>query len=347
MPTLTPDQQLQALQRQASQAWSNAQLRGSQGYASDLNGRSPGASGNLDEYNRIQQQIATMQGGMPQTPDRITADRNATFNDTEGRGTATMDDPRVNAALDQLQGVMNGTDAPYTQRVQDQLLARQGDMSAAAEGANADTLREGIAARGGSMLDPSAQAALHQLTQGRQQENQAAAGDIGTQATLQNFGARMNATGQLASTRLAQLGEANSQFNQGAHYRSLSQQTGAHVNGQTQAGLPSSLRESVTGGMQIPQFRFQPLQVPQSQPAAAGGQTRPAAPDNSASPVNYSNYGPWAGGYNQTQNPNTTSSETGRANAADQDFARRFRSQWEDPINGVGTTPATPNYQWF
>ncbi len=178
----------------------------------------------------------------------LNAERAATFADTEGRGAATMDDPRLGIALDRLQGVTTGQDEPYTQQVQDQLLSRHADATTAQAGSQAKMLRTSATANGFGANDPSVLAHLNEINTNREQSNNAALGDIQSQATMQNFGAREQAAMQLLSGRLSQLGEANRNYNQGAGYHASTQVSSGHEGGvapyqppaqqQTQASQP-------------------------------------------------------------------------------------------------------------
>lgn len=156
---------------------------------------------------------------------------NRIIQDTEGRGDATMSDPYLTAALSRLSDIQSGKAVPFTDAVKSQMVSRHGDMSAAAEAANAEDLRESVAAGGGNMSDPSARARLSQGTQQRQAENLGYAGDVDTNSTLQNFQAQNDATHAITGTRLSQLNEANGQYNLGAHYHSGYTQQGDHVPG--------------------------------------------------------------------------------------------------------------------
>ncbi len=147
---------------------------------------------------------------------------------TEGRGDATMNDPRVTAALDMIQKQM-GT-GPYSAQVVNQQANRMADRTATAAGATAAQLREQLAARGGDPNDPSFQAALRAADTGRQQQNNADRGDLESTATLQNYGAQNAAANQLANQRLGQLGQANTQYNQAANLYANEQYSGGHQN---------------------------------------------------------------------------------------------------------------------
>lgn len=80
-------------------------------------------------------------------------------------------------------------DGPYTPQVTQQLVNRQADQTAFAEGVNAEELRNSAAARGLAPNDPGIQAAMRQMQAQRQQSNVAFQGDIASQAAIQNFAA--------------------------------------------------------------------------------------------------------------------------------------------------------------
>lgn len=149
---------------------------------------------------------------------------------TEGRGDAVMSDPYTQAALSRFQSVLGGQDVPYTDQVQNQLLARQADAGAAGGAAQASMLRDSMSALGGSMADPQAQAAMRQIQAQLQQQNNGNLGDMQSKATLANFGAKNDAASSLAATRASQLGMANSQYNQASQLYANQQLAGPHQN---------------------------------------------------------------------------------------------------------------------
>lgn len=152
------------------------------------------------------------------------------LNMTQGRGDAVMGDPYTQAALNRFQSVLGGQDVPYTQQVQNQLLARQADAGAASGAAQASMLRDSMAALDGSMADPQAQAAMRQIQAQLQQQNNANLGDMQSKATMANFGAKNDAASNLAATRAGQLGMANSQYNQASQLYANQSLAGQHVN---------------------------------------------------------------------------------------------------------------------
>src|SRR6185369_17808877 len=103
---------------------------------------------------------------------------------TAGQADKIMGDPRIEAALAKLQG---GMDGPYTPAITQQLINRNADSSAYAEGVNADELRNQLASRGVGTNDPGYQAAIRQMQSQRQASNLAFAGDTQSKAALANY----------------------------------------------------------------------------------------------------------------------------------------------------------------
>jgi hypothetical protein len=137
-------------------------------------------------------------------------------------------------------------EGPYTPQVTQQLVNRQADQTAFAEGVNAEELRNSAAARGLSPNDPGIQAALRQGQAQRQQSNIAFQGDIASQAAIQNFNAQT--PGMMAAA------QAN-----------LGRQFGA------------DRTPAVQGGGGMPSMQRMPVSQPQRQPIAfAGNQSAPA-----------------------------------------------------------------------
>lgn len=176
---------------------------------------------------------------------------NSALDLTQGRGDATMNDPRVSAALDLLQ--QHTKEGPYTDQVVNQQANRMADRTAAMAGNQAAALRSRAANSGGNVNDPSYQAAMNQADTGRMQQNNADRGDLESSATLNNYREQGNAAGQLGSMRMGQLGMANNQYNQAAQMYANQQQTSGHSNtlGNGNQGQPQKL------GYQTPQYNPQ------------------------------------------------------------------------------------------
>jgi hypothetical protein len=149
------------------------------------------------------------EAGLPVQQDEVTAA-------TKGRGEATMNDPRLTAAQDYLQGLLGKND------IQDTLYSQMSDQNAAAATTQADQLRQSAAAAGMSPSDPAFQALQRSTETGRMQANQ---GALAT-SILQGNQAKSAAASALASQRLGQLGAANQMYGQYAGMKAQ-QQTGA------------------------------------------------------------------------------------------------------------------------
>lgn len=162
---------------------------------------------------------------------------NSALDMTQGRGDATMNDPRVGAALDLLQ--QHTSEGPYTGAVVNQQANRMADRTSAMAGNQAEALRARAANSGGNVNDPSYQAAMNQADTGRMQQNNANRGDLESSATLNNYREQGNAAGQLGSMRMGQLGMANNQYNQAAQLYTSQKEQGSHVNNLGGGGGPT------------------------------------------------------------------------------------------------------------
>jgi len=98
---------------------------------------------------------------------------------------------------ERLKGVMSGAIGPYDQKTREALATSQADQAGAAETAQNQALRDQIAMNGGSMNDPSAQAAMRDNLTQRQLANQGSRLNVDMNANLQNFNASQNAAGML------------------------------------------------------------------------------------------------------------------------------------------------------
>lgn len=242
--TATPEQQIASLQAQISN--SDRQLSSMSGTSSD-GGAS--VSNAMLSNGRLKDQLAQLQssqksagasaGGDP------AANRAKALGLTEGRGDATMNDPRITAALDMIQKQMG--EGPYSAQVVNQQANRMADRTATTAGQTAQSLRDQMAARGGNPNDPSFQAAMRAADSGRMQQNNADRGDLESNATLQNYSAQNAAANQLANQRMSQLGQANGQYNQAAQLYAGEQFSGDHQN--TYGSGSSSSSSSARGGL--------------------------------------------------------------------------------------------------
>ena len=158
---------------------------------------------------------------------------NSAIDMTRGRGDATMNDPRITAALDRLQ--KNTEEGPYSPGVVNQMSNRMADRTAAMDAGQTAALREQVANRGGSMNDPSFQAAMNASNTGRMQQNNADRGDLESKATVTNYGAQGQAAQALAGTRLGQLSHADDMYGQAGNMYANAQ----NDTGQRQSTVPS------------------------------------------------------------------------------------------------------------
>ncbi len=118
-----------------------------------------------------------------------------------GRANEIRNDPVQTGVMNYLQGVMGGQNVPYTDTVLNSLQAQNGRGTATAEGAQMQQLREALGASGGSIYDPSYQAASREQESQRQGRNLDYAGQLNAQAGLANQQAQQNASAQLGALR--------------------------------------------------------------------------------------------------------------------------------------------------
>lgn len=146
--------------------------------------------------------------------------RNAILGLTEGRMNAVLNDPHTASALKFLGGVTSGQNTPFNATVRNNMLTSQAGMAAAAEGAQAQQLKEQMALNGMAMTDPAAQAALREIQSRRQGQVMQGKNAIDSQANIANFNAQMAGANNLASVRAGQNAQANSMANAAAGHRS-------------------------------------------------------------------------------------------------------------------------------
>jgi hypothetical protein len=184
---------------------------------------------------------------------------NRVYGMTAGVSDQIMNDPQVAAALAQLESGMK--EGPYSQAVQQQLVNRQADQSAAAEAVNADEMRNLAAARG---LDPTQ--ALRQGQQSRQAQNLAFSGDLRTKATLDNYAAQQAAAQNIAGTRLGQFGQAQPGYMQAADYATRVKDSAGRVSAVNNNSAPrlafAGNQGSTQGGGTQPKPVIQPTPKP-------------------------------------------------------------------------------------
>ena len=140
---------------------------------------------------------------------------------TEGRANQLANDPYQKSVMDFLQGVTSGNNVPFTNEVQGAMLAQQGRGSADAEAAQMASLRESMGASGGSIYDPSYQAAAREAMSQRQGRNLDAQGQMQAMAGRENFNAQMAGAGGLAQARNAQNAQVNQLGLAGAGYQAM------------------------------------------------------------------------------------------------------------------------------
>ena len=142
------------------------------------------------------------------------ANRQAGLDLTEGRMTDVLEDPYTTAALERTQQLMD--EPAMNEAALNALYTRLADMGAATETANRDMMAADLAARGMSVSDPSAQAAMRSMTEDRQLQNQANMRDLLIQQAMTNWPQGMQGAGQLANIRGAQQAQAQVPANMAA-----------------------------------------------------------------------------------------------------------------------------------
>lgn len=148
------------------------------------------------------------------------AQQNRTYGleQTEGAADAIMGDPRYRAALDAFGSVVSGQNLPLGQATQNRIYGQAADSNAAANTAQDQMMQRQLAASGGSIYDPSYQAAQRENMSQRQVANQGTLRDIKIKAALENFTAQQGAARSLAATRGQQYSLSNPLRSQAAGY---------------------------------------------------------------------------------------------------------------------------------
>lgn len=129
-----------------------------------------------------------------------------------------------------LNSVLSGQNLPFSPQTQAAQLTQQTDMSAAAESAQNQQLGNMAAAGGASRFDPSFQGAKAANFAQRQGRNMQAAGDIAAKAGQANFGAQMQAAGQLNQNQLTREGFQHGMQNQALGFMPWNQSGGGRMN---------------------------------------------------------------------------------------------------------------------
>lgn len=297
--------QIAELQRQQAMATQGQGIGGSMGNPYARNNQIQQYSNQL---NGLRQQLTQMRNAQAQSQqqaqtDAMTAERDANRNqilaNTEGRAGELRNDPRANAAMDFLQGVVGGQNVPFNQEMRANYLTDAANTAGAQEAAQTQNLREQMANNGGSMSDPSAMAALRELQSRRGGQIAGAQNQIGMQAGQANFNAQMGGANSLAAVNAGQNAQINqmlmganaarlgSTFNFGGQPQISNQgggfSGGGMVNlgtvggaGATQNGINGAYTPTLGGG---PVRQAQPQQPMQAQPQQqAQPQVRPQQP---------------------------------------------------------------------
>lgn len=151
-----------------------------------------------------------MQGGQPDTGQAQSDELFKQIMDmTQGRANEVRNDPVQGQVMNYLKGVLGGKNVPYSNTVLNSLQAQHGRGTAAGEAAQMQSLRDSLGASGGSIYDPSYQAASREAMSQRQGQNLDYAGQLNAQAGVENFNARQGASGMLGQLR----GQQNAQIN--------------------------------------------------------------------------------------------------------------------------------------
>ncbi len=176
---------------------------------------------------------------------------------TEGRANELRNDPVNAEVMNYLRSIMGGNNQPYNDTTMNSLKAQFGKGTASAEEAQMQQLRESLGAGGGSIYDPSYQAAGREQESQRQGRNLDYAGQLGAQANLANFDARANAAGQMGAMNASNNAQISNLGLAGAGFQAQRFQE------QPSTGMPTTL---------MPQYAPQ-AQAPQPKPAGQAGQT--------------------------------------------------------------------------
>lgn len=176
------------------------------------------------------------------TVDKAAVSRDKALAMTAGVSDSIMNDAQIAAALGQIESGMKS--GPYSDAIQQQIVNRNADQSAAAEAANAEQLRNEAAARG---IDPSA--ALRQGQAQRQQSNIAFQGDLNTKAALANYEAQQGAAKSLAGAKLNVYGQAQPGYSQAANYLANEQFTSPRVSSVQNNSAPTIAFSGNRGGI--------------------------------------------------------------------------------------------------
>ncbi len=188
---------------------------------------------------------------------------------TKGRAGELRNDPVQQQVMKYLQGTLSGKNVPYSNTVLNSLNAQHGRGTAGAEAAQMQSLRDSLGATGGSIYDPSYQAASREAMSQRQGANLDYAGQLGAQAGVANFNAQQQGAGMLGSLRNAQNAQINGLQGQAAGYTAGR----FYETPGSQPSTPTTLMPQYGGGGQMGAA---------GQTGTAGQAPKPAAPTGAA-----------------------------------------------------------------
>lgn len=228
-------------------------------------------AGVQDLYNRrnaLRQQIA---GQQPAPIDPVQASRDRSLQLLQGRGDELRKDPVHGSVMDYLKGVLSGKDAPYNDTTMNALRAQQGKGFADREAAQMQQLRDSLQATGGSIYDPSYQAASREAESRRMGANLDYAGQLDSKANLANFDARNQASRQLDASNASQ----NQQItNAGLNEVGFRERDRVQT---PEAANPAQTIGPILMPQYMPQQQQPAAQAAPAQPKPAAAQPKPAA----------------------------------------------------------------------
>lgn len=154
----------------------------------------------------------------PQAAAQATAERTKALGQLEGRAAGYWNTPLAQGAQNQLLGVMNGTNLPYSQSVQNQMFTQSADQIAAAQNA----ARQRAYAQAGASGMGTGGAFQNQLAAGAGNaavQRQGALAGIQNRAAMGNFSAQQQAAGMANSMLGTGYGVTNPLVQQAASAR--------------------------------------------------------------------------------------------------------------------------------
>lgn len=246
------------------------------------------------QHEALQQRMSgqTAQPGQPMQGDAAQQQSDQMYKKiqqlTEGRANELRKDPVQQQTMKYLQGVLGGQNVPYSDNTMNAMKAQYGRGAASAEEAQMQSLRDSLGAQGGSIYDPSYQAAGREAQSQRQGRNLDYAGQLNSVAGLENFNAKSAAAGQMGALNTAQNSMINQMGLAGAGYQAQRfQQVPSTPNPgvlMPQYGGGGSAQMGQAGGGAAPR----PAAPMQPSSAPAQGTTQPAqAPKYTKAPQPY------------------------------------------------------------